>query len=111
MHIKRLVGARLRELRASLDLSQGELAERAGLGVETISRMERGVQGLTLDNLYKVVEALDVPLYLVFDVLEKKEDLVECAAISEILQMLRLAPKNQVMLALKVVRAIVESGV
>jgi len=79
--------------------------------VETISRMERGVQGLTLDNLYKVVEALDVPLYLVFDVLEKKEDLVECAAISEILQMLRLAPKNQVMLALKVVRAIVESGV
>lgn len=108
MVIRRLIGARVREVRTSLELSQAELAERAGLGVETISRLERGVQGVTMDNLYALAQAMNVPFKNVVDIEEDREPLVADAALEEIVDLLRGASKETLLVVHKVVRAIVE---
>jgi len=74
MTIQELIGKRLRAVRVSLGLTQSGLAERTGLGDGTISRMERGVRGITLENLYRIAEALNVPLDSLLD-LNKADDL------------------------------------
>lgn len=38
-------------------LTQTELGERAGLSRPTVARLEDGVEGLSLANLYKVIDA------------------------------------------------------
>lgn len=56
-----LTAAQLRAARALLGLDQKELAERAGVSLPTIQRMEASdgnVRGV-VDTLTKVVEALD----------------------------------------------------
>lgn len=57
------IGARIRELRVGRDprLTQRELAERAGVSVETISKLEQGAkQSARLTSLNKLARALDV---------------------------------------------------
>jgi transcriptional regulator with XRE-family HTH domain len=51
------LGQRLRAQRMLMDLSQQELAERAGLSKGTISNLESAGQG-TLESLVRVVQAL-----------------------------------------------------
>lgn len=51
------LGARARALRLLRDLSQGELAERAGLGVATIQRFEK-TGHVSLENVYRIAIAL-----------------------------------------------------
>jgi transcriptional regulator with XRE-family HTH domain len=56
-----ITAAQLRAARALLGIGQAELAERAGLSVPTIQRMEASigdVRGI-VDTLVKVVRALD----------------------------------------------------
>lgn len=56
-----ITGPQMRAARALLGIDQRTLAQRAGLSVPTIQRMEAGqgqVRG-TVDSLTKVVEALD----------------------------------------------------
>ncbi len=51
---------RLKELRKSRALSQQELAEAAGIGRATLSRIERGETGAHGRTLRKLAEALGV---------------------------------------------------
>lgn len=51
---------RLKELRSSKDLSQAEVAERAGLKVAVISFFETGRRKPSFDNLLKLADALSV---------------------------------------------------
>jgi transcriptional regulator with XRE-family HTH domain len=51
------LGQRLRTQRMLLDLSQQELAERAGLSKGTISNLESAGQG-TLESLVRAIQAL-----------------------------------------------------
>ncbi len=57
---KKDVGARVRELRLSRDLSQGELAAALGIPATNVSAIERGVRGLSIQQLAKLASALDV---------------------------------------------------
>ena len=57
------LGDRIRTRRKELDLSQGELAERAGLTASFISQVERDVTSPSIDSLYKISQALDVPVF------------------------------------------------
>lgn len=41
-------------------LTQAQLADRAGIGLATLARLERGEGGLSLENLLKVLRALGV---------------------------------------------------
>jgi transcriptional regulator with XRE-family HTH domain len=57
------LGERIRARRKELRLSQGELAERAGLTASFISQVERGVTSPSIDSLYKISQALDQPIF------------------------------------------------
>jgi transcriptional regulator with XRE-family HTH domain len=53
------IGERIRNLRQSSNLTQEELAERAGLTKGFISQIERDQTSISLDSLVKMLEALD----------------------------------------------------
>lgn len=54
---RRLMGARLRELREDADLSQLELAKLSGVAQASISNWERGARTIPADALLRVVRA------------------------------------------------------
>jgi transcriptional regulator with XRE-family HTH domain len=56
------VGARIRRLRRTRGWSQATLAERAGLGRITVTRIELGTQDASLSTLAALATALGVPL-------------------------------------------------
>jgi len=61
-----LIGQRLRELRETKHLSQGEIEKRTGLLRCYISRVENGHTVPTVETLEKMARALEVPLYKLF---------------------------------------------
>jgi transcriptional regulator with XRE-family HTH domain len=61
-----LIGRRLRELRESKNLSQGDIEQRTGLLRCYISRVEHGHTVPAVETLEKFARALEVPIYLVF---------------------------------------------
>jgi transcriptional regulator with XRE-family HTH domain len=60
------VGQRLRELRESKNLSQGDMEQRTGLKRCYTSRVECGHTVLTIETLEKYARALESPLYKLF---------------------------------------------
>lgn len=57
---RRLLGEAVRANRKESGLSQEKLAEKADLSMVFISRIERGVESPTVDNLVKIARALSV---------------------------------------------------
>ncbi|MCD6334629.1 MAG: helix-turn-helix transcriptional regulator [Candidatus Latescibacteria bacterium] len=61
-NIRKLISARIRELRKSKGLTQAQLAELAELSVDEIGAIERAVSTPTLETLDKLAPALKIPL-------------------------------------------------
>src|SRR5271169_953208 len=61
-----LIGQRLRELRESKNLSQGDIERRTGLLRCYTSRVEHGHTVPSVETLEKYARALEVPLYKFF---------------------------------------------
>jgi transcriptional regulator with XRE-family HTH domain len=61
-----LIGARLRQLRDSKGMSQGDIEKATGLLRCYISRVENGHTVPSLDTLERFATALDVPVYRLF---------------------------------------------
>lgn len=57
---KRILAGNLRRLRQATGLSQEELADRAGLHRTYISSIERGQRNVSLENIFRLADALDV---------------------------------------------------
>jgi transcriptional regulator with XRE-family HTH domain len=72
-----LIGDRLRTIRESKRMSQGDLEKRTGLLRCYLSRVERGHTVPTIETLEKWAAALQVPLYELFYAGEKKPILSE----------------------------------
>ena len=53
-------GNNIRQKRISLKLSQEQLAERANLHTNYIGSVERGERNISIDNIYKISNALGV---------------------------------------------------
>jgi len=67
------VGARLRERRVSLGISQTVLAEHMGLTFQQIQKYERGANRLSASALWHAAEAVDVPVSYFFDGISRRE--------------------------------------
>ena len=61
-----VIGDRLRELRESKELSQGDIEKRTGLLRCYISRVENGHTVPAVSTLEKMARALEVPMYKLF---------------------------------------------
>lgn len=61
-----VIGNRLRELRESKELSQGDVEKRTGLLRCYISRVENGHTVPAVATLEKMARALEVPMYQLF---------------------------------------------
>lgn len=66
--LKILFGATLRQRRKAAGLSQVMLAERAGLSLETVARVERGQSGASFEVVERLAAALEVQPTALFGV-------------------------------------------
>lgn len=60
-------GLKMAYYRNQRNMTQKEFADKLQVEPPNISRIENGKAGLSLDRIIKISEALDVPLYLLFD--------------------------------------------
>jgi transcriptional regulator with XRE-family HTH domain len=58
--IKKKFGVRLFQLRNKVDITQAQLAEKANLSIDSISRLERGERAPSLESLETIASALGV---------------------------------------------------
>jgi transcriptional regulator with XRE-family HTH domain len=61
------VGERLRELRTAREMSLRVLAMKSGLSIHTLSMVEKGKTSPSVSTLYKLAEALSVPISYFFN--------------------------------------------
>ena len=61
-----VIGNRLKEMRESKELSQGDIEKRTGLLRCYISRVENGHTVPAIETLEKMARALEVPMYRLF---------------------------------------------
>ena len=75
-HVRKFLGQRLRALRKQRLLSQERLGERSGLSGKFIGEVERGEKSISIDSLYRVSVALEIPLRELTDVRADKPSAV-----------------------------------
>src|SRR5260370_6176812 len=61
-HVRKFLGQRLRELRKQRGLGQERLGDRSSPSGKFIGEVERGDKSISIDSLYRVSVALQVPL-------------------------------------------------
>jgi transcriptional regulator with XRE-family HTH domain len=61
-----LIGERLKKIRESRKMSQGDVERKSGLSREFVSKIENGHAVPVITTLEKMARALDVPLYVLF---------------------------------------------
>jgi len=74
--VRKFLGQRLRALRKQRGLSQERLGDRAGLSGKFIGEVERGEKSISIDSLYRVSVALEIPLRDLTDVRADKPSAV-----------------------------------
>lgn len=68
------IGRRIRYVRHGKKLTQEQVAERAGISANYLSRIENGTAKFSLEVLIQLINALDISAgYLLLDVIKKKE--------------------------------------
>jgi len=72
-----IIGANVRAARSVAELTQGELAEKCGIAVPNISRLEAGTHLPSVATLKRVSDALEVPICAFLDPPKKVESKAE----------------------------------
>ncbi|MDL2274679.1 helix-turn-helix domain-containing protein [Desulfosarcina sp. OttesenSCG-928-G10] len=86
----------LRLLRKNKDWSQGQLAQKAGIDLQKISKYERGISSPPIGTLVKIAKALDVSLdYLITGKSARAEKLKNTQLIERIEEIERLPVEYQ----------------
>src|SRR4051812_445920 len=67
------VGARIRERRIMLGLTQQQLAEMIGVTYQQAHKYERGINRISAGRLYEISQVLSVPIGYFFDGLEGQD--------------------------------------
>lgn len=68
----RLVGLQIRNFREAKNISQEQLAYKAGLSTGTIGKIERGINNPKTETLLRIAQELDVPCQLFFEQIDRK---------------------------------------
>jgi transcriptional regulator with XRE-family HTH domain len=61
------IGARMREGRLALNMSQAELGKRLGVTFQQVQKYEKGTNRVSAARLFDICEALDVSLASMFE--------------------------------------------
>src|SRR5205823_926256 len=106
-HVRKFLGQRLRALRKQRGLSQERLGDRAGLSGKFIGEVERGEKSISIDSLYRVSVALEIPLRELTDVRADKPSAVPSADAEQIFALVsgRRRPED-IRKAYRVLRAV-----
>jgi transcriptional regulator with XRE-family HTH domain len=72
--IDRYVGARIRERRIMLGLTQQQLADLIGVTYQQAHKYERGINRVSAGRLFEVAQVLSVPVNYFFDGLEQESE-------------------------------------
>lgn len=76
-NLKFTFGKIIREYRHSIGISQEELAARTYLHRTYISEVERGERNVSLVNIVKIADGLEIPSHQLFRQLDKEEESFE----------------------------------
>jgi len=107
-NINRLVGKRIRELRKASGMTQAELAEAAELEVETISRLEQGTRGATLDSIDRIAQALGIGLKEFFDFKQIRPEVIPSRKLLRLYRLLEKLPELELKKVYKIARILTE---
>jgi len=107
--VLKLVGARIRVLRKERGYSQEALGEKGGFHFSYIGQIERGEKNVSLVNLAKIAESLEVNLIQLFAYVDEEFNFTESeVVIQEIVAMLRDASPDSIQLTKNVIREILK---
>ena len=74
MNIREIFAMNVKRNRIEKKMSQEELGFQSGLHRTYISDIERQTRSISLDNIQKIADALDMPVYQLFIVEDKLND-------------------------------------
>lgn len=79
MDNKNFLGKKIKEFRKNKGLTQDKLAEKIGIDVKHLSRIECGKNQLSLNLLYKICYILDVEPFRLFDtsITKQKDEMIK----------------------------------
>ncbi|MBW1739754.1 MAG: helix-turn-helix transcriptional regulator [Deltaproteobacteria bacterium] len=100
---KELIGARIKSLRNSKNITQEQLSERTGINPKYLSSIERGKENPTLNTLIRLSETLDVDLWEVFEFVQEESPVMRK---NLLISLINEANDEQLKLAVKIFRAI-----
>jgi transcriptional regulator with XRE-family HTH domain len=106
MHTKKLLGARIKELRKLKGLTQDKLSELVSIESKHLSRIEVGGSYPSLDTLEKIAKALKVEMKDFFEFEHHGKSSKELK--ETIGSLLVDADQNKLRTALKIIRAIIK---
>ncbi len=74
--IDRHVGARIRERRIMLGLTQQQIADLIGVTYQQAHKYERGINRISAGRLYEIARALSVPITYLFEGAEITDEVI-----------------------------------
>lgn len=98
------LGSRIKSLRVQKGLSQDKLAEAAGLNGKYLGEVERGQSNISIVNLAKIAEVLDVPLV---SILETKHEQGREFLVKELYKMIDAADDKQIIMVYRIIESII----
>jgi transcriptional regulator with XRE-family HTH domain len=101
--IRKRLGRRIRALRAGLNLSQEELAEKAGISAKYLGEVERGVGNISIGRLNGLADVLDIRLT---DILETEHELTLDELLAEIARILPTLSLKEAQTAYRILKAL-----
>ena len=72
--VRQLIGENIRVYRQRLGLTQAQLAEKTEFSIQSLSKLENGLQFSRMDTYCRVAKALLVPLHSLFNAPELQND-------------------------------------
>ena len=101
---QKLLGNRIKSLRVHKGLSQDKLGEFAGLNGKYLGEVERGNSNISITNLSKISDVLDVPFLSLLNT-EHEQDRAEL--VKELHQMIDGADDGQLKTIYRVLEAVI----